>query len=64
MPLSLLAPAIVGGAQFLGGLFNSFGQARQNQLSRQFQAQMYERQRADQLADRYRDWETDRKSVV
>lgn len=54
MPGPLLAPAIVGGAQLLGGLFNSFGQARQNRLSREFQREMYDRQRADQLADWYR----------
>lgn len=54
MPAPLLAPAIVGGAQLLGGLFNSFGQARQNRLSREFQREMYARQRQDQLADWYR----------
>lgn len=54
MPAPLLAPAIVGGAQLLGGLFNSFGQARQNRLSREFQREMYTRQRQDQLSDWYR----------
>lgn len=54
MPAPLLAPAIIGGAQLLGGLFNSFGQARQNRLSREFTREMYARQRQDQLADWYR----------
>jgi len=46
MPLPAL---IAGGASLLGNLFNSFGQARQNRLSRQFSREMYERQFNDNL---------------
>jgi len=48
MPFPLI-PVVAAGASALGGLFNSFGQARQNRLSREFAVDMYKRQRADAL---------------
>lgn len=51
MPLPLL-PLIAAGSSLLGGAMNSISQGRQNEKQRQFELDMYNRQRANALADR------------
>lgn len=49
MPGPLLAPIIAGGASLLGGFLNSSGQANENERSRRFALNMYNRQYADNI---------------
>jgi len=51
IPLALGAAAISGGASLLGNLFNIGSQNRTNQRQQSYNQQMYDRQRADALAD-------------
>ncbi len=51
IPLALAAAGITAGANLLGNVFNTSSISKTNQRQQDFNLQMYERQRADALAD-------------